>query len=97
MCKIRKHISKIFTALGMIAFFYITFWVMIINPISKCVLSLNAGTATTGQIIITILSCIFSGTFGICVYAVFRTAGVILQTAIEKRQKNEKLKITTQN
>lgn len=66
---------------------YITFWVMIIDPILGCAMAIDAGTLKMPQIIITVLSCIFSGTFGCIVSSVFAFAGVIAQTIIDSVMK----------
>ena len=69
--------------LGVLLGLYIAFWVMIIDPILGCAAAVSAGTVTTKQIIITILSCIFSGIFGTIITSLFAFVGVVAQTVID--------------
>ena len=69
--------------IGTLLGLYITFWVMIIDPIINCINAMSVGTLTTSQVLITILSCVFSGTFGCIVASIFAFVGVLFNKIID--------------
>lgn len=69
--------------IGTLLGIYITFWVMIIDPIINCINAMSVGTLTTSQVLITILSCVFSGTFGCIVASIFAFVGVLSNKIID--------------
>lgn len=69
--------------IGTLLGLYITFWVMIIDPIINCINAMSVGTLTTSQVLMTILSCVFSGTFGCIVASIFAFVGVLSNKIID--------------
>lgn len=69
--------------IGTLLGLYITFLVMIIDPIINCINAMSVGTLTTSQVLITILSCVFSGTFGCIVASIFAFVGVLFNKIID--------------
>lgn len=85
--KIKKNLSTwaYYTCLiiGAILGLYVMFWVMIIDPIINCINAMSVGTLTTSQVLITILSCVFSVTFGCIVASIFAFVGVLSNKIID--------------
>lgn len=86
--KIKSHLGEwiyyICLIIGLVLGLYVTFWVMIIDPIIGCVNAISNGTLVTSQVLITILSCIFSGTFGCIVITILNYVGLLGHKIIDE-------------
>lgn len=86
--KTRTITGLIVFALGIILCLYVSLWIMMIQPIMACCNAFDADTLTGAMIGRTILSVIFSGTVGSCVYIFFQTIAMKI-IGINSKRKNK--------